>query len=525
MHDDASQLRAGDLRDTLVQGSQIAGRYRIERRLGEGAVGAVYLAEHVHVGRRVALKVLSWQWARHASMVQRFKAEARAASAIGCDGIVDVLDAGDLEDGRPYIAMEYLEGRELLHAFDEAGRMPVARTCRIMRDVARAIAAAHDAGIIHRDLKAENVMLVGSVGNERVKVLDFGIAAVVSEAIGRKTVPGTIMGTPAYMSPEQATGATATPGFDIYAIGVLIFEALTGDVPFADVIPLRTLARKTVEEPPALEDLRPDAPPQLCRLVNSCLSREPERRPRTARDIADELQDILEEIEEEDTGAVPLSPESTTSHSAAVVAPAPSPMRALLLVAGAAALAGLVALALLQPSDEDGAPVPEVASAEIAVTPASDLSAGADRSREPDVGTEQPLPVEEVVTLEDAPIEVVAPEPSKPAPERKIVAKRVPKPASKTVDKPPAETDGEQEARCEMARDRADAARSESDWAGILRHTQDRGCWRGQTSERTKLRTKAYLELKDFGRCAKAGSGSADSEVETWVKICKSRAG
>lgn len=525
MYDDASQIRVGDLRDTLAQGSQIAGRYRIERRLGEGAVGAVYLAEHIHVGRRVALKVLSWQWARHASMVQRFKAEARAASAIGCDGIVDVLDAGDLEDGRPYIAMEYLEGHELLHAFDEAGRMPVARTCRIMRDVARAIAAAHDAGIIHRDLKAENVMLVGSVGDERVKVLDFGIAAVVSEAVGRKTVPGTIMGTPAYMSPEQATGAKASPSFDIYALGVLIFEALTGDVPFADVIPLRTLARKTVEEPPALEDLRPDAPPQLCRLVNSCLSREPERRPRTARDIADELQDILDEIEEEDTGAVPLSPESTTSHSAAEVAPKPSPARVIVLVAGAAALAGLVALALLQPSDEGDAPIPEVVTAEIAVAPSSDLLAGVDLSRELDAGTERPSPIEDAVTLEDAPIEVVAPEPSEPAPARKTAAKRVPKPASKTIDNPPAETEGQREARCEMERDRAVAARSESDWNAILRNTQDRGCWRGQTRERTKLRTKAYLEKKDFGRCAKAGAGSADSEVETWVKICKSRAG
>lgn len=519
MPNDASQLRVGDLRDTLVRGSVIAGRYRIERRLGEGAVGAVYLAEHIHVGRRVALKVLSWQWARHASMVPRFKAEARAASAIGCDGIVDVLDAGDLEDGRPYIAMECLEGRELLHAFDEAGRMSVARTCRLMRDIARAIAAAHDAGIIHRDLKPENVMLVGSVGDERVKVLDFGIAAGVSDAVGRKTLPGTIMGTPAYMSPEQASGAKASPSFDIYALGVLIFEALTGDVPFADVVPLRTLARKAVEEPPALEDLRPDAPPQLCRLVNSCLSREPQRRPRTARDIADELQDILQEIEEEDTAAFSLSPETTTSLSAAVALPTESRIRSVFLVAGAAVVAGLVALAVLRPSDE-------VAAAEIEASPTSDLLAEAELPRNPDVGTSRPSPVEEEAAIvESKPAEAVQvdpPEPTEPAPVRKPVVNRKP---SKPTENQPVETDGEREARCEMARDRAVAARSESDWNGILRNTQDRGCWRGQTRERTKLRTKAYLELKDFGRCAKAGAGSADSEVETWVKICNSRAG
>ena len=174
-------------------------------------MGLVYEAEHVEIGRRVAVKVLHPMYTRQAEVVSRFRSEARAASRIGHPNIVDVIDSGTTVDGAVYFVMEYLEGRELSQLVEEEGPLPAQRSIAIAREICQALTAAHKAGIIHRDLKPENVFLIERDGKrDFVKVLDFGIAKTmeaVTDRVGRLTNPGMAMGTPEYMAPEQAAGA------------------------------------------------------------------------------------------------------------------------------------------------------------------------------------------------------------------------------------------------------------------------------------------------------------------------------
>ncbi|MBL8947123.1 MAG: serine/threonine protein kinase, partial [Myxococcales bacterium] len=226
----------GPFQDTedLAVGMIIAERYRIEQELGRGGMGTVYLAEHVTVGRKVAVKVLTREWSTHETVAKRFREEARAASAAGHPNIVEVFDAGTLPDGRLYLVMEHLHGRSLYDELCVTGPMPVERALAIFRDIARGIAAAHAVGIIHRDLKPDNVMLVRRGGEIMVKLLDFGIAASADRVAEdrRLTQPGHTLGTPEYMAPEQAKGRPPTELVDIYALGAMLYEMLVGQPPF-----------------------------------------------------------------------------------------------------------------------------------------------------------------------------------------------------------------------------------------------------------------------------------------------------
>ncbi|HET6585894.1 MAG TPA: serine/threonine-protein kinase, partial [Nannocystaceae bacterium] len=173
----------------LAAGTVVAGRYRVLDALGSGAMGTVYLAEHLAIGRRVALKVVAAGWSKSTAVTRRFRAEARAASAIGHPNIVEVLDADELPDGRPFIVMELLDGRDLLALLRREGPLPWVRVCQLGARIAHALHAAHEIGIVHRDLKAENVMLISGPNGEVVKVLDFGIAVTITEGAERATRP------------------------------------------------------------------------------------------------------------------------------------------------------------------------------------------------------------------------------------------------------------------------------------------------------------------------------------------------
>ncbi|MEZ4430161.1 MAG: serine/threonine-protein kinase [Nannocystaceae bacterium] len=281
----------------IEAGTIIAERYRILSRIGRGGMGTVYLGEHTTVGRRVAIKVLTHQWSRNELVVKRFRAEARAASAAGHPNIIEVFDAGELPDGRLYLVMEYLTGRNLYDEIQDLGTLPVGRACRIIRAVGRAIRAAHDVGIIHRDLKPDNVMFVPlpEGEGETVKVLDFGISAGAErpEGSGRLTVPGHALGTPEYMAPEQAKGKDATEAFDIYALGVMLFECLVGEPPFVSNNLVEIMARKSTEVAPSLREKRPDLPDNLVALVDGCLEIDPEKRPRSAREFLVRMDEVL----------------------------------------------------------------------------------------------------------------------------------------------------------------------------------------------------------------------------------------
>jgi serine/threonine protein kinase len=307
-----------DAKELIEPGVVIADRYRVLSRLGRGGMGYVYLGEHVTVGRSVAIKVLTFDWSRTTAVAQRFRAEARAASAAGHPNIVEVFDAGELADGRLYLVMEFLTGRNLFEEVQTVGPLPVARACHIMRDVGRAIRAAHEVGIIHRDLKPDNVMLVdrGRDEGELVKVLDFGISSSAqrSESTQRLTTVGQALGTPEYMAPEQAKGHEADERFDIYALGVMFYELLTGDPPFHGPNVFEIVTRKTAEPAPSVASKRKDLPRELVKLVDDCLTLDPKQRPQTAQLFLARLEDILRNLPRDGQGASKIAFESSLTH-------------------------------------------------------------------------------------------------------------------------------------------------------------------------------------------------------------------
>lgn len=283
----------------IGEGTIIAQRYRIARPLGRGGMGTVYLAEHITVGRKVAIKVLTHEWSEHEVVARRFKEEARAASAAGHPNIIEVFDAGELPDRRLFIVMEFLTGRSLYEELSATGPFDVVRACRVVRDVARAIRAAHGVGIIHRDLKPDNIMLVNRGEGEIVKVLDFGISASAdrTEEEQRLTIPGHALGTPEYMAPEQSKGRPPTEAFDIYALGVILYETLVGEPPFVSENIVEVLARKATEAAPPLDKRRDGLPPPLVALVHACIEVDPARRPANADVFLAHLEPIVAALE------------------------------------------------------------------------------------------------------------------------------------------------------------------------------------------------------------------------------------
>jgi serine/threonine protein kinase len=248
--------------DRLI-GQVLDGRYRIERKIGEGGMGVVFAARHAVIERPLAIKVLKRDVARDMATIKRFVQEAKAASRIGHPNIVDVTDFGNTPDGMTYSVMEYIDGQTLSHAIRKSGPMPAARALPIAAQIARALGAAHAKGIVHRDLKPENVFLLDRDGRrDFVKIVDFGIAKVVpvdpqspqSPAAPRLTRAGAVFGTPEYMAPEQAAGKSDTDGrVDIYALGIILHEMLVGRVPHKGDTVVRTLAMQMLDpiEPPS----------------------------------------------------------------------------------------------------------------------------------------------------------------------------------------------------------------------------------------------------------------------------------
>jgi eukaryotic-like serine/threonine-protein kinase len=265
------------------RGQIIDGRYRIDELIGEGGMGKVYLAEHIEIGKRVAVKVLHPSYSRMPDLVERFRREARAASKIGHPHIVDVTDSGTTEDGSVYFVMEYLEGVELGAVIEREGALDMSRALRVATQICRALSAAHAAGIIHRDLKPENVFLtIRDGGADFVKVLDFGIANTTEaeEARDRRlTSPGMAMGTPEYMAPEQAAGRPADERCDVYALGAICYEMLTGVPPYQGDNFMEILTKKATLDPVSPLALRSTIPETVSELVMRAMARNPDDRP------------------------------------------------------------------------------------------------------------------------------------------------------------------------------------------------------------------------------------------------------
>jgi serine/threonine protein kinase len=276
-----------DARETLppesipVQlGEVLAGKYRVDRILGAGGMGVVVAATHLQLDQKVALKFMLPQALEHPALVERFAREARAAVRLKSDHVARVLDVGTLESGSPYMVMEYLEGSDIATIIETHGPMPVELAVDYVLQACDAVAEAHALGIIHRDLKPRNLFVTQrNDGRAQVKVLDFGISKQTGTNDLSLTRTTEIMGSPNYMSPEQLRSARAVDErSDIWALGVILYELLTGHVPFRAESVTQLTAMVLMEPPRPIASMRPDLPPALVRMVEHCLEKDPLKR-------------------------------------------------------------------------------------------------------------------------------------------------------------------------------------------------------------------------------------------------------
>ncbi|MCB9558341.1 MAG: serine/threonine protein kinase [Deltaproteobacteria bacterium] len=266
-------------------------RYRIETRLGQGGMGVVYAARHTVIDKRVAIKILRHEYCRDGSLVERFIREAKAASRIGHPNIVDVTDFGRLSDGHIYFVMEYLDGVTLSKEIRRLKVIPVERMLALALQICQGLFIAHNKGIVHRDLKPENIFIVHPATDldgeqlegypvDVIKLLDFGIAKMSWGRGTRLTKAGSIFGTPQYMSPEQAAGRDADHRGDVYSLGCILYEMLTGEVPFIADTFVGTLTKHMFEKPLPPRQLRPELgiPKEIEAVILRAMSKRPEDR-------------------------------------------------------------------------------------------------------------------------------------------------------------------------------------------------------------------------------------------------------
>src|SRR5690606_38601763 len=279
--------------DSLI-GTVLDRRYRVDARIGEGGMARVYRVTHTLIGRVLAVKVLLPELRHDRALVERFLREARCASAVKHPNVVELCDYGELPDGGAFYVMEYLRGRSIADRIDADGPFPPEQAIGIALQICCGLEAIHEQGVVHRDLKAENVFLCPTPqGNLHVKVLDFGVARGGER---RLTAAGAILGTPEYMSPEQALGLEADTRSDLYSVGVMLFEMLTGLVPFASEDVALTLESQIRAEPPPLRSVRPDLTAGLVateRVILRLMAKDREARIQNAATAREELQRAL----------------------------------------------------------------------------------------------------------------------------------------------------------------------------------------------------------------------------------------
>jgi eukaryotic-like serine/threonine-protein kinase len=290
--------------DTLIN-TLFDGRYRILRKLGSGGMANVYLAEDEDLGRRVAIKILNDRYANDELFIERFRREAKSAAALSHPNIVSIYDRGEAE-GTYYIAMEVIEGRSLKELILTRGPLPIGQAIAYTFEILDALRFAHRHGIIHRDVKPHNIL----IGGERLKVTDFGIARA---GASQMTEAGSIMGTAQYLSPEQARGAPVTASSDLYSVGIVLYEMLTGKVPFSGDSAIEIAMKHLNEVPKPPSKVRPEIPEDLDHVVLRALAKAPEDRYQTAEEFAEDLHRV--------EAGLPLAPETSEAATALLAAP------------------------------------------------------------------------------------------------------------------------------------------------------------------------------------------------------------
>jgi tRNA A-37 threonylcarbamoyl transferase component Bud32 len=298
---DASIVAAVEPADGLT-GRVLDDKYRLDARLGEGGMGTVYRATHLLIDRQVAVKVLNHRFVEDEAAQARFRREARAAGRLQHPNVAAVTDFGRTADGLVYLVMELLEGRSLRELLTTEAPLEIARAASLMLQVAAAVGAAHEAGVIHRDLKPGNIFIVQRRSLAPVvKVLDFGIAKLAAEAADDAethalTQTGVMIGTPRYMSPEQCDGARLSPASDVYSLGIILYEMLTGETPFNGPTPLAVAVQHSSKPPRRPRELRPSIPTVLEELLLRALAKDPTARPADAGVFRAELYAAVQRL-------------------------------------------------------------------------------------------------------------------------------------------------------------------------------------------------------------------------------------
>lgn len=489
----------------MSAGTSFAERYRMLGMIGKGAMGKVYLAEHTELGRRVAVKVLQAEWSSQPVAVRRFRVEARTMGALGHPNIVQVFDAGALPDGRLFLVMEHLDGHDLARELATARSLETGRACVLMRQVALALGAAHRLGIVHRDVKPSNVMLVRRPDGERAKVLDFGIAAntALSDGAERLTDPGSLLGTPAYMAPEQATDRPPTPAFDVYAAGVMLYQLLTGALPHRATTAFELLSLKLGRTAPPVDARRPGLPPLLVKLVADCLAIDPASRPADGDALVARLDEVLADMR---TEALCSTEVARPSRAVRRRRAAPRWTNAALVAASVLGVAHV--LTLLSQDPANAGPVEVVAST-------LDSRPLASACAEPPLPAQEPAPPV-AAARERSPV-------SSSAPSAPVVLAEAPTRVATAPSRARPRSGADLTPRCQRVRTVAEEARRTQQWSLLRDHSRQQECW-ASVAEARKLQTKASMELGDFAGCVTAGERLKDPEVQQWLKLCRKRA-
>jgi serine/threonine-protein kinase len=297
---DGTALRSAQSGTDLV-GTIVADRYHVLRKLGEGGMGQVYLAEHVKMGRKSALKVMRSGMKADVDAVSRFNREAANASRIAHPNVAAIYDFGETPDGIIYLAMEYVDGPPLTKIIEQQGALPPKRAAEIVRQAAEGLAVAHDMGIVHRDLKPDNIMIARNRdGSDCVKVVDFGIAKAAGNSAQNVTKTGLVVGTPEYMSPEQLAGDTLDGRSDTYSLGLVAYNMLTGKLPFPSESAQESMIMRLTDNPRPLAAMKPETPwpADVQAVMDRALARDASARYRNAIDFGMALYNAIDRMPE-----------------------------------------------------------------------------------------------------------------------------------------------------------------------------------------------------------------------------------
>jgi len=554
-------------RQTLI-GRVIDRRYRIVRLIGEGGMGCVYEGVHEVLGRRVAIKTLKPRLAYDPKSCERFLREAKAASRIVHPNVVQILDFGDPLDGSVYFVMEYLEGEDLGERLHRQGALPWARARPILLQMVSALGAAHDAGIVHRDIKPGNCFIEAKPGGiDEVKLLDFGIAKAAWDGEGdgeQLTGTGEVFGTASYMSPEQARCEPLDARSDVYSLGVVAYEMLTGRVPFSGPSAIVVLAQHLREQPTPPRAIDPSIPAAVEAMVLGAMAKDRNARISSMAALEQAIRRVPEALGEPGPGALAVvgRPEMRAQHVVPDVLSGPANQWPLAgkveeptmpgvyagpegVVTGRQAVVGS-RLTLVESSvvGRDGAAALRrwatvlglgalaamVVVGSVAGTMALLSSGSRGAEGHPDAVAEAEVatparPEEEV--LEDVPSSGQASRPSSDDDdddgELVIIdgdAGAV-EPSSEGVGAAHRRPDSSTSA-CAEHRDAAKAAFDERRWVAVLEHTSRTSCWsRSEQGSRRGLRVYAYLNLRNYAKCVSAGRRVKDPEITRLVAACK----